>query len=83
MVEFIYSEDKNVDKEFNSILCKIVGYSVVNSLWVFCLGVLLFIVGVKLLLLEVCEYEKVVYKLFVKFVVYVDFLLLVLGGKFK
>ena len=83
MVESIHSEDKNADKEFNSILRKTVGYSVANSLRAFRLGVLPFTAGAKSSLPEVREYEKAAHKLSAKLAVYADFSLLVLGGKLK
>ena len=83
MVESIHSEDKNADKEFNSILRKTVGYSVANSLRAFRLGVLPFTTGAKSSLPEVREYEKAAHKLSAKLAVYADFSLLVLGGKLK
>ncbi|UJX27365.1 MULTISPECIES: acyl-CoA dehydrogenase [unclassified Pseudoalteromonas] len=83
MVESIHSEDKNADKEFNSILRKTVGYSVSNSLRAFRLGVLPFTAGAKSSLPEVREYEKAAHKLSAKLAVYADFSLLVLGGKLK
>ncbi|MGS0535554.1 acyl-CoA dehydrogenase [Pseudoalteromonas sp. SaAl2] len=83
MVESIHSEDKNADKEFNSILRKTVGYSVANSLRAFRLGVLPFTAGAESKLPEVREYEKAAQKLSAKLAVYADFSLLVLGGKLK
>ena len=83
MVESIHSEDKNADKEFNSILRKTVGYSIANSLRAFRLGVLPFTAGAKSSLPEVREYEKAAHKLSAKLAVYADFSLLVLGGKLK
>ncbi|WP_428614024.1 acyl-CoA dehydrogenase [Pseudoalteromonas sp.] len=83
MVESIHSEDKNADKEFNSILRKTVGYSVANSLRAFRLGVLPFTAGAKSSLPEVRDYEKAAHKLSAKLAVYADFSLLVLGGKLK
>ena len=83
MVESIHSEDKNADKEFNSILRKTVGYSVANSLRAFRLGVLPFTAGAKSSIPEVREYEKAAHKLSAKLAVYADFSLLVLGGKLK
>ena len=83
MVESIHSEDKNADKEFNSILRKTVGYSVANSLRAFRLGVLPFTAGAKSSLPEVRTYEKAAHKLSAKLAVYADFSLLVLGGKLK
>ena len=83
MVESIHSEDKNADKEFNSILRKTVGYSVANSLRAFRLGVIPFTAGAKSSLPEVREYEKAAHKLSAKLAVYADFSLLVLGGKLK
>ena len=83
MVESIHSEDKNADKEFNSILRKTVGYSVANSLRAFRLGVLPFTAGANSPLPEVREYEKAAQKLSAKLAVYADFSLLVLGGKLK
>ncbi|WP_149980126.1 acyl-CoA dehydrogenase [Pseudoalteromonas rhizosphaerae] len=83
MVESIHSEDKNADKEFNSILRKTVGYSVANSLRAFRLGVLPFTAGANSPLPEVREYEKAAHKLSAKLAVYADFSLLVLGGKLK
>ncbi|KTF16712.1 acyl-CoA dehydrogenase [Pseudoalteromonas sp. H105] len=83
MVESIHSEDKNADKEFNSILRKTVGYSVGNSLRAFRLGVLPFTAGAESKLPEVREYEKAAQKLSAKLAVYADFSLLVLGGKLK
>ncbi|MFY8328255.1 acyl-CoA dehydrogenase [Pseudoalteromonas sp. ZZD1] len=83
MVESIHSEDKNADKEFNSILRKTVGYSVANSLRAFRLGVLPFTAGAESELPEVREYEKAAQKLSAKLAVYADFSLLVLGGKLK
>ena len=83
MVESIHSEDKNADKEFNSILRKTVGYSVANSLRAFRLGVLPFTAGAKSSLPEVRAYEKAAHKLSAKLAVYADFSLLVLGGKLK
>ncbi|NMM39941.1 acyl-CoA dehydrogenase [Pseudoalteromonas arctica] len=83
MVESIHSEDKNADKEFNSILRKTVGYSVANSLRAFRLGVLPFTAGAESELPEVREYEKAAHKLSAKLAVYADFSLLVLGGKLK
>lgn len=83
MVESIHSDDKNADKEFNSILRKTVGYSVANSLRAFRLGVLPFTAGANSPLPEVREYEKAAQKLSAKLAVYADFSLLVLGGKLK
>ena len=83
MVESIHSEDKNADKEFNSILRKTVAYSVGNSLRAFRLGVLPFTAGAESKLPEVREYEKAAQKLSAKLAVYADFSLLVLGGKLK
>jgi acyl-CoA dehydrogenase len=83
MVESIHSQDKDADKTFNRILRKTVGYSVVNSLCAFRLGLLLFIAGSQSKFAEVRQYEKAVHKLSAKLAVYADFSLLVLGGKLK